>query len=437
MNPLFYVWLATLAKWSAAIYAPNSEVVQLTDDNFSQNVLQTDEIWVVEFYAPWCGHCQKFAPEYLKAAKALKGVAKVAAIDADKYPSFAGRYGVPGYPTIKLFVDKNKPQDISGDRSTVGITDEVIKAVKNKVSAQLQGVPYESSKSSKKSSSSSGDDVVELTDSNFDKLVLNSDDIWLVEFFAPWCGHCKNLAPHWAAAASELKGKVKLGALDATVHSSKAQEFNIRGYPTIKFFPSGTSSSSGAEEYTGGRTSSDIVSWALQKHQENVPPPDIIEIVNEETFKAGCSEHALCVVSVLPHILDCQANCRNEYLNTLRSLGDKFKQKLWGWLWAEAGKQPELESTLEIGGFGYPALAVLNVKKMKYSILRGSFSEDGIKEFLRDLSYGRGTTAPVKGAALPEISTTEPWDGNDGELPTADDIDLSDVDLDELPKEEL
>jgi len=36
---------------------------------------------------------------------------------------------------------------------------------------------------------------------------------------------------------------------------------------------------SGAEEYTGGRTSSDIVSWALQKHQENVPPPDIIEVI--------------------------------------------------------------------------------------------------------------------------------------------------------------
>lgn len=60
-----------------------------------------------------------------------------------------------------------------------------------------------------------------------------------------------------------------------------------------------------------------------------------------------------------------------------------LKLSLFRWLWAEAGKQPELESTLEIGGFGYPALAVLNVKKMKYSILRGSFSEDGIKEFLR------------------------------------------------------
>lgn len=53
------------------------------------------------------------------------------------------------------------------------------------------------------------------------------------------------------------------------------------------------------------------------------------------------------------------------------------------WLWAEAGAQPELENMLEIGGFGYPAMAVLNAKKMKYTILRGSFSSDGINEFLR------------------------------------------------------
>ncbi|XP_050524389.1 protein disulfide-isomerase A6 homolog [Daktulosphaira vitifoliae] len=230
--------------------------------------------------------------------------------------------------------------------------------------------------------------------------------------------------------------KVKLGTLDATVHSSKAQEHQIRGYPTIKFFPSGTSSSSGAEEYTGGRTSNDIISWALQKHQENVPPPEVFEVINEDTFKSGCSEYALCVITVLPHILDCQSSC-NEYIKMLRSLGDKFKQKLWGWLWSEAGNQSELESSLEIGGFGYPALAVLNVKKMKYTILRGSFSKDSINEFLRDLSYGRGRTAPVRGAELPKINTTEPWDGKDGELPQVEDIDLSDVELDGPSKEEL
>ena len=70
-------------------------------------------------------------------------------------------------------------------------------------------------------------DVVELTDSNFNELVLESNDLWLVEFFAPWCGHCKNLAPEWARAASELKGKVKLGALDATVHTVMAGRYGV------------------------------------------------------------------------------------------------------------------------------------------------------------------------------------------------------------------
>jgi len=70
-------------------------------------------------------------------------------------------------------------------------------------------------------------DVVELTDSNFEELVYGSDDMWLVEFFAPWCGHCKSLAPHWATAATELKGKVKVGAVDATVHSVIANRFQV------------------------------------------------------------------------------------------------------------------------------------------------------------------------------------------------------------------
>lgn len=51
----------------------------------------------------------------------------------------------------------------------------------------------------------SSDDVVELTDSNFDRQVVNSDGIWVVEFFAPWCGHCQQLAPEYKKAANALK----------------------------------------------------------------------------------------------------------------------------------------------------------------------------------------------------------------------------------------
>ncbi len=122
------------------------------------------------------------------------------------------------------------------------------------------------------------DDVVELTESNFKKLVLDSDDMWLVEFFAPWCGHCKNLAPHWKKAASELKGKVKLGAVDATVHQSLAGQYGVQGYPTIKYFPAGVKR--GPEEYDGGRTSDDIVSWALERHEESIEPPEVVQVNN-------------------------------------------------------------------------------------------------------------------------------------------------------------
>jgi protein disulfide-isomerase A6 len=62
--------------------------------------------------------------------------------------------------------------------------------------------------------------VIELTTANFKKEVLDDDAMWLVEFYAPWCGHCKQLAPSWELAAKQLKGVVKLGAVDMTEHQS-------------------------------------------------------------------------------------------------------------------------------------------------------------------------------------------------------------------------
>lgn len=71
-----------------------------------------------------------------------------------------------------------------------------------------------------------------------------------------------------------------MGALDATVHQSKASKFGVQGYPTIKFFPPGKKDASSAEEYNGGRTANDIVNWALEKLAENVPAPEVKQVSN-------------------------------------------------------------------------------------------------------------------------------------------------------------
>ncbi|XP_064113046.1 protein disulfide-isomerase A6 homolog [Macrobrachium nipponense] len=426
---VFAVIYAVLLGGASALYSSSSGVIDLTPSNFQKEVINGDAVWVVEFYAPWCGHCQQLVPEYQKAAQALKGVVKVGAVNADDHRSLGGQYGVRGFPTIKIFgLDKNKPEDYNGQRNAQSIVEAALKTARDKVNAQLSGKRGSSGGSSGGGGGGgSDDDVIELTDSNFEKLVLKSDDMWLVEFFAPWCGHCKNLAPHWQKAATELKGKVKLGALDATVHQVMASRYGVQGYPTIKFFYKGD-----VEDYEGGRTASDIVAFGNDRAAVNIEPPEIVQLTDEKVLDEACKKHQICIIAVLPHILDCQSECRNNYISMLTKLGDKYKQKMWGWVWSEAVAQSDLEQALDIGGFGYPALAALNAKKMQFALLKGSFSEDGINEFLRDISYGRGRTAPVRGAQLPSVSKVESWDGKDGALPEEEDIDLSDVDLDDL-----
>ena len=53
----------------------------LTNDNFASLVLESEDIWLIEFYAPWCGHCKKLTPEFEKTAKALEGIVRLGAVD--------------------------------------------------------------------------------------------------------------------------------------------------------------------------------------------------------------------------------------------------------------------------------------------------------------------------------------------------------------------
>ena len=107
---------------------------------------------------------------------------------------------------------------------------------------------------------SNDEPVKVVVGTTFEEIVLDPSKDVLLEFYAPWCGHCKNLAPEFARAASKVKDDgVKFGAVDATAHASVASRFAVRGYPTLKVFRPDATTDAQADDYEGGRTAADLV----------------------------------------------------------------------------------------------------------------------------------------------------------------------------------
>ncbi|KAJ3109954.1 hypothetical protein HDU96_007033 [Phlyctochytrium bullatum] len=91
--------------------------------------------------------------------------------------------------------------------------------------------------------------VVHLTDKTYPTLTKDAD--WFIMFHAPWCGHCKNMAPTWEQFAAKMKGKVNVGKVDCTTESNLQRMYGIKGFPTLRYVFGGEPSS--AVEFRGGR----------------------------------------------------------------------------------------------------------------------------------------------------------------------------------------
>jgi len=134
--------------------------------------------------------------------------------------------------------------------------------------------------------------VLVLTDSNL-KSAIKEFDYILVEFYAPWCGHCKSLAPEYSAAAKELKAQdseIRLAKIDGTENRSSTGTYQVNGYPTLYYFVKGV-----PIKYGGSRKKDGIIEWVKKRRS-----PASKELLNirsvEEFISINISNKELTVV---------------------------------------------------------------------------------------------------------------------------------------------
>jgi len=202
----------------------------------------------------------------------------------------------------------------------------------------------------------------------------------LLEFYAPWCGHCKSLAPEWASAAAKTKKlnpPVKLAKVDADAHSDLAQKYDVSGYPTIKIFKNGK-----AEEYEGPRESKGIVSFVKKAVGITGGAASMTKLKTEAELKA-ITDGGITLLGIFREPVTASAIYRtfSEVASELPTYTDKKVTVAYS---ASYSTDPIATA---LGVKQVPALMLLSPGKepvlMKIPRKRDEFTEDALTDWLK------------------------------------------------------
>ncbi|KAL3658840.1 hypothetical protein V7S43_016206 [Phytophthora oleae] len=252
----FRAALLTLSAVAFASLGAQAAPVALTEATFEHQT--SSGVWFVKFYAPWCGHCKKLAPTIDEMSE-TEGLADkdvhVAKVDCTTEKSICERFSVGSYPTLKV-VAGGKSYDYNGRRDVDAMvafsTDGYKKDFGERVLSYAEFVAQRKAAAAEHEENERKSSVVHLTTASFEDQVLNSKEPWLIKFYAPWCGHCKRLAPTWNKLSRTLKendSKVSVAKVDCTVHRRVCSRFGVNGYPSLFYINDGQ-----VYRYKGGRS---------------------------------------------------------------------------------------------------------------------------------------------------------------------------------------
>nr|XP_018902493.1 PREDICTED: dnaJ homolog subfamily C member 10-like [Bemisia tabaci] len=197
----------------------NPIVIKLTEETFYRSVGRKpkDAIWVVDFFMPWCGPCQQLAPQFRKLAKLVSGIPNIflASVNCEEEGELCRQQGIRSYPHIRLY-----PLASEGLSSFAIFSGHQ----RNVLTLRVWLLSFLPS-------------VVEDLDPNsFPAKVVDSNDLWLIDFYAPWCSHCHSFEPEFSTVAQKLSSHVKFGKINCDAFHNLCRNAGVSGYPTVQFY---------------------------------------------------------------------------------------------------------------------------------------------------------------------------------------------------------
>ncbi len=203
-----------------------NNIIEVTDMNFDQEVLQSDKPVVVDFWAPWCAPCRMLAPIFEQLANQYWDKIKFVKVNVDENPTSAIRFNIQWIPTVMIFKNWQPIQTIVGVRWP-----EEYQAVFHQVLNENENTTSQNNQKKW--------NIVEIHGiTEFNKTIEdNKDKLIIADFWAPWCGPCRMIAPVLEQIAKDFEDKVLIVKVnvDEPQNQMLAMQYQVSSIPHIEF----------------------------------------------------------------------------------------------------------------------------------------------------------------------------------------------------------
>jgi len=294
--------------------ALGSAVLDLDKDTFDQ-AIKDHPLIMVEFFAPWCGHCKRLEPEYEKAAEELKGVATMAKVNADAEINrpLASTYGIRGFPTLKIFRNGSfQPTDYNGERSASAMVSFM----------KRQALPA----------------ISALTTSEDVEKFSKSDRVVVVGFFD---NADSQEYKSFQEASDTLRNEFVFGSVIG--NSAINQQYGVESPNVILFkqFDEG-------KNVLGSNKFGEIASFVKSN---SIP---LIDEIGPENYRMYAESGVPLAYLFVDSKVEGQ---KDTYIERIRSIAQQTKGKL-NWVWIDSSKYAKHAEKLGLSGTVTPALAI-------------------------------------------------------------------------------